>query len=305
MSLMKTLAKVALGVAVAKGVSSMAKRGPTAGQSGGGLLGGLDNLLNQAGGAITGGAQQGRDVGGRMGGAIGGSGMSGGGGLGGGMPGGIGGALGQVFGGRSGGGGGLGGALESLRGGTQRGAGSTGGGLDGLLGGLLGAGGAAAGGGLLGQLAGRAPKPSGQPEGDFGEVLNSQFDDDRPDMQPTPEQEAAAGLMLRAMIQAAKADGEIDENEREKLLGQLKDASPEEQCFVQEELRAPVDPEGLARQVPQGMEPQVYAMSLMAIDLDSREEAEHLHRLGTAMNLERDEMNAIHEKMGVPPLYRS
>ena len=302
MSLMKTLAKVALGVAVAKGVSSMAKRGPTAGDKpGGGLLGGLDNLLNQAGGAITGGAQQARDVGGRMGGAIGGSGMSGRGGSGGGMPGGLGGALGQVLGGR--GGSGLGGALESLRGASGRG--GAGGGLDGLLGGLLGAGGAAAGGGLLGQLAGRAPKPSGQPEGDFGEVLNSQFDDDRPDMQPTPEQEAAAGLMLRAMIQAAKADGEIDENEREKLLGQLKDASPEEQRFVQEELRAPVDPEGLARQVPQGMEPQVYAMSLMAIDLDSREEAEHLHRLGTAMNLERDEMNAIHEKMGVPPLYRS
>ena len=310
MSLMKTLAKVAVGVAVAKGVSAMAKRGPVGGDpnrpqgQGGGLLG-------QLGGALGGGAG---GAGGGLAGGLGGL-LSGRGGMGG-QPGTHGGQTGGGLGGGLGGAlasGGLGGLLSSLGGAAQQrggigGAardgnlGGTGTGLDGLLGGLLGG---AAGGGLLGQLAGQAPRPKGEPEADFGTVLNSQFDDDRQDIPPTPEQDAAAGLMLRAMIQAAKADGEIDQAEREKLLGQLDNISPEEQRFVQEELQAPVDPEGLARQVPDGLEPQVYAMSLMAIDLDSRAEAEHLHRLAQAMNLERDTINAIHERMGVPPLYRS
>ena len=302
MSLMKTLAKVAVGVAVAKGVSAMAKRGPVGGdpnrpqgQSGGGLLGQLGGALGGQGGA-------GGGLAGGLGGLLGGRGGAGGGQ--GGLSGGLGGAL---------AGGGLGGLLSQLGGAAQRpggvgqaardgNLGGTGGGLDGLLGGLLGGGAA---GGMLGQLAGQAPRPQGEPEADFGTVLNSQFDDERADIPPTPEQEAAAGLMLRAMIQAAKADGEIDQNEREKLLGQLDGASPEEQRFVQEELRSPVDPEGLARQVPQGLEPQVYAMSLMAIDLDSRAEAEHLHKLATAMGMEREQINAIHEQLGVPPLYRS
>ena len=306
MSMMKTLAKVALGVAVAKGISGMANRGGSpgtpGGQHGGGLGGGMGaqrasggGLLGSLGGALGGGSAGG-GLGGALGGLLGGRG---------GAPGGMGGALGS---------GGLGGLLGSLGGAAQqpggiggaaRGGSMGSGGLDGLLGGLLGGAAAGAGGGLLGQIAGKAQRPAGEPEGDFGTVLNSQFDDERPDMAATPEQEAAAGLMLRAMIQAAKADGEIDETEREKLLGHLQEATPEEQRFVQEELRAPVDPEGLARQVPRGLEPQVYAMSLMAIDLDSRAEAEHLHRLAQAMNLPRETVDDIHGQMGVPPLYKS
>ena len=289
MSLMKTLAKVAVGVAMTKGVMAMRDRGPVGahpgqrGTGGGGLLGQLGGALGAGGGA------------GGLGGLLGGRGGS---------TGGSGGAL---------AGGGLGGLLSSLGGAAQRpggvgGAarggnlGGTGGGLDGLLGGLLGGGAA---GGLLGQIAGQAPRSRGEPEADFGTVLNSQFDDERADIAPTPEQEAAAGLMLRAMIQAAKADGVIDEAEREKLLGQLDGATEDERRFVQEEMRAPVDPVGLGRQVPRGLEPQVYAMSLMAIDLDSRAEAEHLHALAEAMGMERGAVNAIHEQMGVPPLYRS
>ena len=35
---------------------------------------------------------------------------------------------------------------------------------------------------------------------------------------PTPQQDAVAGLMLRAMLQAAKCDGRIDEGEKKKIL---------------------------------------------------------------------------------------
>ena len=305
MSLMKTLAKAALGIAVAKGVSSMANRAG-GGSGGGGLLGGLS-------GALGGGQQaQAQAPGGQMGGQMG-SQSRGGGGIGDMLgsvlsgrqsaPGGMGGRLGS-------GGGGLGGMLDSLTGGGAGGAGGAGGrgGLEGMLGGLLGgaaAGGAPSGGlgGMLDQLAGRAPRPRGEPEADFGEVLNSSLDPERNDIPPTPEQEAAAGLMLRAMVQAAKADGKLDEGEREKLLGHLDDVTPEERQFVQHELQQPLDPEGLARQVPKGLEPQVYAMSVMAIDLDSREEAQYLDRLAKALGLQHQDVNNVHSQLGVPSLY--
>ncbi len=47
--------------------------------------------------------------------------------------------------------------------------------------------------------------------------------------------EQHAKLMLRAMIQAAKADGELDAQEKETILGELgDDISDEERAFVQE-----------------------------------------------------------------------
>ena len=45
-------------------------------------------------------------------------------------------------------------------------------------------------------------------------------------------------------------------------------------------MAAPVDAAALAREVPQGYGPQVYLMSLMAIEFDNRKEAEYLHRAG-------------------------
>ena len=298
MSLMRTLAKVALGVAVAKGASSMTRgsQGRTAGR--GGLLGSLANAGRGAG------------------------------------AGGLGGALSSVLSGRGGGGSaGLGGMLENLARGSGAGrglGGARGGGLDGLLGGLLGGGstgglgggagqglgsgatgglgsgtagvlGGALGGGLLGQLAAKADRPSGEPAMGFGEALNAAADPDREAPPVTPEQEAAAGLMLRAMIQAARADGVIDAEERERLLGEMGDLDPDERRFVEEEMEAPVDPEGLAAQVPKGLEPEIYAVSLMAIDVDTHAETEHLRRLAHALGLSREEVERAHEEVGAPP----
>ena len=277
MSLMRTLAKVAMGVAMARGASSVMQgsRGRRS-RRGGGLLGGL--------------------VGGGMG------------GMGGAGAGGLAAMLGPVLAGRHAGSPGLGGMLEGLggarrpparTGGGMGGGMGGGGGLDGLLGGLLGGGAA---GGLMGQMASRADRPSGQPQMGFGEALNASFDDERDPPPVTPEQEAAAGLMLRAMVQAARADGVIDAEERERLMGHLQDLDPEERRFVEEEMQAPVDPEGLARQVPKGLEPQIYAMSLMAIDLDHPAEVDYLRRLARALGLSDAEVELAHDEVGAPAL---
>ena len=141
--------------------------------------------------------------------------------------------------------------------------------------------------------------------GSFAEVLNQSFQKwDEPAIAPTPQQNAAAGLMLRAMLQAAKCDGRIDEGEKKKILDALRGASREDVAFVDRELSAPVDVQALARQVPRGLENQIYAVSVLGVDLDSRQEAEYLVELASALGMKAAEANAIHAKLGIPALHR-
>ncbi|WP_415403084.1 DUF533 domain-containing protein [Tateyamaria sp. SN3-11] len=295
MSLMKTLAKVAVGVAVAKGASAMMKNrsggGTAAGGGLGGLLGGLAG--GTQGGTSSGGAGLQDMLGGLMGGTQGGGSAAG-------LQDMLGGLLGGAQGAGSAGGGaaGLGGLLESLGGGG----GSQSGGLQGMLGGLAGSAGA---GGLLGALGGAAARRPADNGASFGQVLNSNFDQTPEEpIEPTADQEAAAALMLRAMIQAAKSDGQLDDAEQEKLMGQLGgDIDAEEAAFLRSEMSAPVDVNALANEVPRGMGPQVYAMSLLAIDLDSQAEAQYLHQLAQALGLDAASVNDVHAQLGVPSLY--
>lgn len=297
---MKSLAKVAAGVMVAKGIGAVMNKRQhgqpgqvSRSQNGGGLLGGLlgDNTGGQ-GGSVS--DQLGKVLSGRTAGS--------------GRPydgsksaqGGLGGLL-DSLGGRSGSGsgGGLGGLLGQLSGGS--GSGSSSGSLGGLLGGLLG-------GGAAGAAAGSLAQKDSQPKNDasFGELFNDAVaKGGEPEIAPTPEQNAAAGLMLRAMIQAAKSDGTIDAAEKERLLGHLgDDVDAEEREFIREQMAAPVDAAALAREVPKGMEEQVYLMSLLAIDFDNEEEARYLRTLAEAMGLAEAQVNKIHSESGVTPLYK-
>jgi len=280
MSLMKTLAKVAVGVAIAKGVKNMTSGGGssrTAGQvSDDGLFRGPNSPGAQTGTGNTG-------LEGMMDSILGG------------------GASTRTAKAPSGG---IGGLLEQLAGGAG-GTQTSGGGLGDLLGGL--AGGAAGGGGLGDLLGGLTEQLGGaaqKDEGSFGDVLSSQFDTTpEPPKTPSANQEAAAGLMLAAMIQAAKSDGKFDKAEHTKLMDKLGDVSAAERDFVRRELDKPVDVRGLAGAVPQGLEAQVYMMSVLGIDLDSRAEAEYLHKLATEMALDQKMVNKIHDHLGVTRIY--
>jgi len=115
----------------------------------------------------------------------------------------------------------------------------------------------------------------------------------------TAAMEDNARLMIRAMIQAAKADGEIDEGERARILEKLGDIGPEERAFVEAELVKPVDIEALASDTGGRMKAQVYAMSLMAIRIDKASEAAYLDGLAIALGLSDEARNAIHGAMGL------
>lgn len=238
MSLVKTLAKMAVGVAIAKGVNEVAKS--RAGQ-----------------GSILDGLKQGGTVGG-------------------GSRGGLEGMLGQVFSGKGGGAasGGLGGLLESLSGASRPQAGSD----------------------ASGPQAGTAPH-----KGSFGELLNQSFDRyGEPETQPAQKDEDDARLFLRAMIMATKADGQIDAVEKKRLLDNLDDATAEEMAFVEEQLRAPVDPRALAADTPDARKAQLYLMSIMAINVNSTAEKQYLRDLSDALGLNPPTVAAIHERLGVP-----
>ncbi|MFH5772861.1 tellurite resistance TerB family protein [Paracoccus sp. NGMCC 1.201697] len=331
MSLMKSLARVAAGVMLAKGIGTMMKNaqarpagspgagtGTTASAGGsrphsgsilGDLLGnnsdhpgtskagsgGLGDILGQVLSGRPAGAGGGKPYGGAHSPASGG----------------LGGILDQLTQGRLGSGGSAGGAgRPSSSGGGGLGdilaGGAAAGGLGGILGELLGGGQARAGTPAPASPSGGLAQKDSQPTNDssFGDLFNDALaSGGEPQTAPTPEQNAVAGLMLKAMIQAAKSDGKVDEVEQARLMKEFGELDDEDRAFIREQMAAPVDPAALAREVPQGIGPQVYLMSVMAIDFDNRKEAEYLHALATSLGLDKATVNAIHEKVGATQLY--
>jgi len=206
---------------------------------------------------------------------------------------------GLLGGGGGGGGGGLGSVIGSVLGGgggqQQQAAG--GGGLGGLLGGILGGGGAeapaqqqAAGGGGLGGLLGGILGGGGKaPE--------------------VPQEHRAAAndqatVLIRAMVNAAKSDGRIDQTEQDNIVSKLgDDVSEAEVNFLKEEFAAPLDVAGFARSVPQGLEQQVYFLSLTSIELDTQNEAQYLGQLAQAMNIDPNVCNQIHDQVQAPRIF--
>jgi len=206
--------------------------------------------------------------------------------------------VGKMLGGGGSSGGGLGGLLGGLTGGNKSNTGSGTGGLGDLLGGLSGKTGGDGLGGILDSLGGNRNSQAG---GGLGDLLNNALNGNDP--AATTEQDNQAEVMLRAMISAAKSDGELDDEEKRKITEHLGDATQEEIAFVRQELEAPLDTQGLIRSVPRGMEEQVYFMALLAIDLDSNHEAHFLDELAKGLNLSHQTCNQIHAKLGAPALY--
>jgi uncharacterized membrane protein YebE (DUF533 family) len=221
-------------------------------------------------------------------------------------------------------GGGLGDLLASVTGGGQGSSAQSGGGLGDLLGSVLGSGAAGGGaGGGLGDLLGGVL--GGATQGGGGNSLDSlinsalnQFGNSeqaaQKQVQPRSFEEHSPGMvhdeaceqatiLIRAMINAAKSDGRVDREEQEKILGKLGHVTQDELDFVRQEMAEPLDVDAFVRSIPQGMGNQVYAMSLMAVDLDSNPEAQYLHQLAQGLNLSPDTVNQVHQQLGAPALY--
>lgn len=171
------------------------------------------------------------------------------------------------------------------------------GGLGDILGQLTGGKAAGGLGGLGGLLGGLATARGGSAGGGLETLLNA----DNPASEP--DEDEIAKLMLRAMTQAARADGEIDAGEKAALMKVLQDGDASDMETVQRILEQPVSAQALAADTPKGLETQVYTMSLNAITADNRAEAQYLHDLAEALGIAPTNVNKIHDSLGAPHLY--
>lgn len=117
-------------------------------------------------------------------------------------------------------------------------------------------------------------------------------------------QNQQAECLVQAMLNAAKADGQIDRQEQETILSRIRGRKPESMAFLRKQMEEPLDLESFIRVIPLGMEKQVYAMSLIAIDLDTRGEANYLLDLASGLRLDREVCDQIHHEFGAPILGR-
>jgi uncharacterized membrane protein YebE (DUF533 family) len=122
-------------------------------------------------------------------------------------------------------------------------------------------------GGLLDSLGDSSQQTNDR--GSLGGIFNDALAGRRPP-QPEPNQNAQAEILLRAMINAAKSDGEIDQAEQAQIIEHLDDVTQDEIEFVKNEMAQPLDVDAFVLSVPRELKQQVYLMSLLGIKLDSQ-----------------------------------
>jgi len=111
-----------------------------------------------------------------------------------------------------------------------------------------------------------------------------------------------ATLTVRAMINAAKADGRIDQQEAQRLVGKLQEdgLTAEDQRFVREEIGKPMETDALVRAVPnQQIAAQIYLASVMAIDADTDVEKRYLDELAGKLGLNQYVVAQLHRSAGL------
>jgi uncharacterized membrane protein YebE (DUF533 family) len=124
----------------------------------------------------------------------------------------------------------------------------------------------------FGEPVAAAPQGSGFAEGD------------------SDDQERAL-LMVRSMIAAAAADGEIDDAERTRILGNLKQAGLDDEAsgFLDNEFANPLDAAGLVDlSTSPEIAAQIYTAARLAVDPDTHHEQTFLADLSSGLGLDAD-----------------
>ena len=177
------------------------------------------------------------------------------------------------------------------------------GGIGAALGALLGGGSGAAkgavGGGalaMLGTLAVKALQDYAASQGRAAPAVG-------PAQMQAMASEDTAQLALRAMIAAAKADGQIDGQEMARIMGEAgKDGTDDsEREFLLREMAAPLDIDAVVAGVGSPLvAAQVYAASLLAISVDTERERAYLASLASALGLDAPAVQRLHAAVGAP-----
>lgn len=229
--------------------------------------------------------------------------------------------------------GGLGDLLSSLTGGGATASSSRSGSLSDMLGGLVGDQGSfakgAAAGGLAGALLGGKGLAKGAVAAAIGTLAYKAYNDWQagrapfssdtsaaqpqsaatPEALPSPEgtdfmpddPEELAEKLARAMVAAAKADGEVTAVERARIAAALKERGYDDSAaqVLTEELAAPLDVGRIAALASSQAEAaEIYAASLLAVDPEGAAEKGYLAMLAARLKLPADLVAHLHANAG-------
>jgi uncharacterized membrane protein YebE (DUF533 family) len=108
-----------------------------------------------------------------------------------------------------------------------------------------------------------------------------------------------ADLTLKAMINAAKADGQIDETELRHITERLGELDADEREFLIGELRKPMDTDAIVNAIPnKQVAAQIYAASLLSTGNDTPAEQRYLADLAERSGLDRSITSYLQNSVG-------
>lgn len=119
---------------------------------------------------------------------------------------------------------------------------------------------------------------------------------------PTDAERAVEAMhLLRAMICAANADGLIDADERQRILGSARDAGldAEDLEALDGELAAPLTVAQLVARTRPAQREQVYVASVIAIGRDTDLEVRYLDDLAARLGLDAAARDTLHAELGL------
>jgi uncharacterized membrane protein YebE (DUF533 family) len=116
------------------------------------------------------------------------------------------------------------------------------------------------------------------------------------------ELEDDANIIVKAMINAAKADGAIDNKELQKIIGKFEEngLTPEENDFFLSEAAKPLDLKGVVASADgrADMAAQVYAASFLTIEVDTSREQQYMKDLAAGLKLDTETVKYIKKSLG-------
>ena len=121
----------------------------------------------------------------------------------------------------------------------------------------------------------------------------------------TAEQQAletTAQLVLKGMINAAKSDGQISPDEMQRIVSKLQESGADQgmQQWVLQQMQEPLNVQAFAAEIPnQEVAAQVYAASLLTIEVDTDAERQYLQAFARDTDLHPLVVGQIHQTLGV------
>lgn len=146
------------------------------------------------------------------------------------------------------------------------------------------------------QQNGQLPAPNGKAGGRIENAEGTAF---LPKLEA--ERDDLSLTLLSAMISAAKSDGHIDAAEQDRIFARIGDASlsPEEKGFLMDQIRQPLDINAIAaKATTPERAAEIYAASVLAIDVDDPKEADYLKVLANRLNLDSGLRASIESEVG-------